>query len=648
MNPSTSLQTNATTWWKRIPRWSYALGALALALVIWKSRSGGGLEDQVVTFEARRGPLDITVIEGGSVEALESQMIQSEIRGHQGTKILRIVDEGYLVTEEDVRTNKVLVELDSSELKQLLLTEETELESRFAMYTEAQQAYEIQLVQNQSDIKAALQNVKFARMDLEKFMGESAAADLINELDLKIPEAPTLDSLPTFDSSFPEAVPAGGMAGGLMGQVSVAGNVPSGNGQSTVVVDSSFEGIPPINLDPIPPVDAPRAAPVNPLAREAASINPEAFDLNFSKYASEERLGDGSAKQDLRKKRDDQLVAEKELKLAETKLEGTKQLYTKDFITKTELENEQITVEKMELNVATARTALELYKRYEFPKLAEETVSKYEEALQSLDRAYKEAISKLAQARARKMSAENRFGMGKTQVKDLRDQLGKCIITAEKTGLVVYGGGSNPYVYYGNQEQIREGATVRERQAIITIPDMTRMSVTLKIHESHIKKITKELKSRITLDAFPDEQLTGRVTRVGVLPDSQNRWMSPDLKVYLTTVTIDGTYEWVKPGMSAKVEILVNHLKDTVYVPLQAVRTVKGRSYCHVVKHGATEEREIITGDFNEEFIAVKEGLNPGDLVMIRPPSREESDDEEKAVEAAPVDEAPKEQASAK
>ncbi|MES2568775.1 MAG: HlyD family secretion protein, partial [Verrucomicrobiota bacterium] len=100
---------------------------------------------------------------------------------------------------------------------------------------------------------------------------------------------------------------------------------------------------------------------------------------------------------------------------------------------------------------------------------------------------------------------------------------------------------------YG-QEQIREGATVRERQSIITIPDMTTMSVRVKIHESYIKKIKKGQKARVTVDAFADKLLEAEVTKVGVIPDSQNRYLSPDLKVYLTTLTIKGTQDWVKPG----------------------------------------------------------------------------------------------------
>ncbi len=137
-------------------------------------------------------------------------------------------------------------------------------------------------------------------------------------------------------------------------------------------------------------------------------------------------------------------------------------------------------------------------------------------------------------------------------------------------------------MYYGDEEHIREGATVRERQAIITIPDMTSMSVNVKIHESYIKKVKKGQKARITVDAFPDKVLDGEVTKVGVLPDSQNRWMNPDIKVYLTTITIDGTHDWLKPGMSAKVEILVNQLEDVVYVPVQAVSPDDGKQVCYV------------------------------------------------------------------
>lgn len=126
------------------------------------------------------------MVEAASIEALESQELRSEVKGYEGTKILSIIEEGYLVTEEDVKKHKILVELDSSQLKQRITTQEIEIETSIAALADAQQAHGIQLNQNQSDIKAAEQKVRFARMDLEKFIGTEAAAEIINALDLEI------------------------------------------------------------------------------------------------------------------------------------------------------------------------------------------------------------------------------------------------------------------------------------------------------------------------------------------------------------------------------------------------------------------------------------------------------------------------------
>src|SRR5882724_6570999 len=77
---------------------------------------------------------------GGSLQALESQEIKCEVRvGYQGTKILRIVDEGYFVTEDDVRTNKTLVELDSSDLQKQIVQQEILYQSADANLTDSQQ-----------------------------------------------------------------------------------------------------------------------------------------------------------------------------------------------------------------------------------------------------------------------------------------------------------------------------------------------------------------------------------------------------------------------------------------------------------------------------------------------------------------------------
>ncbi len=630
-------------WWR--------LGLLLVLLATgawWWFRGGKAANANAATFIAKRGPLDITVLEGGSLQALESQEIKCEVRvGYQGTKILRIVEEGYLVTEEDVKTNKTLVELDSSELEKQIVQQEIQYQSALASLTDAQQGYEIQVNQNQSDVKGAEQKVRFARMDFDKFLSSSVTDDLVKELGLDklIAEASTNDVTAGFapdkaDGGTPKPAAPNARPPGTSPPSGSPSQLMAGGGSATIVVKGPMD---------VPPPNAPRppaAAKAPPPVEAAPPVSLPTFELpstaaiDFGKYAHLEVLGDGEAKQKWRQLDDDLQVAQKELGQAQVKIEGTKRLFEKGFVTKDNLQGDEIAYDNSRLKVQRAETARVLYLKYEFPKSAEESLSKYLDTVRDLDRTRRLAVSKLAQAEARLKSGQGQYEVQVRQRKDLQEQRDKCLILATKPGLVVYGAGGDSQFYYGGEERIREGASVRERQAIITIPDLTRMSVSVKIHETYIKKILKGQKARITVDAFADKILTGEITKVAVLPDSQNRWMNPDLKVYAVTIAVEGTHEWVKPGMSTKVEIMVKRLDDVVQVPVQAVSLNEGKQVCFVAGGLKPERREVELGDFTDEFIEVKSGIKAGERVLLRTPDGVESDNG-KAKEPKPADAKP-------
>ena len=621
---------NAAKFIRRQPRWRLIAGAglVVIAGLLWWS-TGSKTATRAPLFAARRGPLEITVLEGGSLQALESQEIKCEVRvGYQGTKILKIVEEGYLVSDDDVKTNKVLVELDSSDLQKQIIQEEIQYQSAIAGLIDAQQSYEIQLNQNLGDIKDAEQKARFARMDFDKFLGDSVTEQIIEQVGLdKLFAAASTNSVEQTTQA-DEAAPDQPMTG----SPTVAAAVPTAPNQASAaqavdihVVNAVVGSLGKSQSESKPGSAAPLGTSAS-AAPEAGGAGAEAIKVDFSPYANIDKLGDGEAKQKLRKFEDDLQVAQKELGQAKTTLEGTRRLFDKGFVTKTDLERDDIAHENSRLKVQTAESARDLFLKYDFVKSAEDALSKYAQSVRELDRARRVAVSKLAQAKAKLRSAQGNHQVQVRQRDDLNEQLEKCTIRAKKPGLVVYGGAGDDMVYYGNEERIREGATVRERQAIITIPDMTRMSVKVKVHESYIKKVKKGQKARITVDAFPDKILTGEVTKVGVLPDSQNRWMNPDLKVYLTTVTVDGTQDWVKPGMSTKVEILVNKLEDCLYVPVQAVSPDGEKQVCYVAGSLKPDRREVHLGEFNDEFIEIKDGLSEGDRVLLSPPDGLETD----------------------
>ena len=95
---------------RKTTQYTIAAGSCVALLLILGSFSGGSSTiESTITIEARRGDLEVTVQEGGALEALQSQDIRSRIKGREGVKILNIVEEGYQVTPRDVAARLSLV-----------------------------------------------------------------------------------------------------------------------------------------------------------------------------------------------------------------------------------------------------------------------------------------------------------------------------------------------------------------------------------------------------------------------------------------------------------------------------------------------------------------------------------------------------------
>jgi multidrug resistance efflux pump len=609
------------------------------------------------TFAVARGTLKIDITEGGSIDALESQEIKSEVQGQ--TKILSIVEEGYSVTPEDVENGKVLVELDATELMEKQISDELEYQNSLAAYTESREAYEIQINQNRSDITAADLEVKFALMDLEKYLGKTAAQGIVVQLPKVEPMAesaplPDLEEvlksvmgegLEEPEKKEPENPPADAAAEAqpVAAADADAATAPAAQDEASAKEDAAkghgkpegerrrekkkeraeAGGALQKNKDDFSAMAASvleeaTSSANSANARYAETMNQEArVAIDFAKYANIEMLGDGEAGQKLRKLEDDFMMQQAELGLARTTFEGTQRLSEREFVTKNELETERLRVQRNEIGVQSADTSRQLFLNYEFPKESEKLLSAYEESMRKLERAKKTALSKLAQAEARLKSSQARFALQSRRRRERMEQIQKCKIKAERPGLVVY---ANQESWRG-EDRVQEGAMVRERQKIITIPDMNQMGAKVNVHESVIKSVQRDQPATIRVDAYQDNVLTGKVVKVGVLPDSENRWLNPDLKVYETKISIDGVYPWLKPGMSTQVEIHVKELQDVVYVPIQAVSSNdEGKRVCYVSRLGGPEQRVVEVGEFNNEFIEIKSGLTEGEVVLLRAP----------------------------
>lgn len=476
-------------------------------------------ETEVLTYAVQRGDLVIDVLEAGSVEASESQIITSKVEGR--TTIISIVDEGTVLAEEDVAKQRVLVELDSSALREQETQQEITLQGAQADLTDALESKEIQVKQNESNLKAGELKVKFARMDLAKYIGEELAALLI--------------------------------------------------GSETQSTDLQIENI----IHDIR------------LAGEALQRKRELQDLVF--------------------------VDELEHNIAQENLKSTRNLHAQGYISESDLKSATLAYEKSVVSLAKSTAAVELFERYEIRKQIEQLLSDYQEAERELDRVRAQNRSELARAEAKLQSSSATYTRQRDRLDKIREQIQNSVITASQPGLVVYAGGDRRR----SDQAIEKGGEVYERQEIIRIPNSNSMAVDANIHESVIARIREGLPSEIRIDAFPDQVFKGSVRKVALLPDSQNRWYNPELKVYKTTVGIDQENPGLKPGMSAQVKIIVDELQDVLMVPIHAVANHNRKNYCFVKQGVQLAQREVETGDYNDDFIEIKTGLQEGELVAL-------------------------------
>lgn len=495
---------------------------VGLALVSRSGLSGSG--SFASTYTVGRGDLVISFSTSGNIKARSSVDIKSEVEGR--TTIISIVSEGTYITEEDVKNGKVLVELESSDLKERLTRDEISFAGTEASYTEAQEAYKIQVKQNTSDIAKGEMELTFERMDLKKYLGETLAEKLIND-----------------------------------------------DGE---------------NGDPV--------------AEIAGLIDSAELE--------------GQGRQELRRLAGDIALAKERLERARDTLDWTKQLYEKEYVSENDLKADRLDVNQKTIALEQAKTSDVLFRRYEFPKEAAKCYGDYREAERELDRIRARTRSKLAQALANLKSQEATYNLQKDRLGKLKKQIEACTIKAPAVGLVAYGSSSN---WRRQRSPIEIGETVHHRQKILRIPNTSQMAVDVEVHEASINKVRPGLKARITVDALPDETFFGEVLTVAPLPTPQ-RWINPDLKVYLTEISIEGTHELLKLGLSAKVEIIVAELHDVINIPVQAVANRNGSKVCYVANSGEPRQQKVKVGQFNETFIEIISGLKAGQKVLLNPP----------------------------
>ena len=174
---------------------------------------------------------------------------------------------------------------------------------------------------------------------------------------------------------------------------------------------------------------------------------------------------------------------------------------------------------------------------------------------------------------------------------------------------------------------------------LLRMASLDTVEVRALVDERDIGRIKAGMAVTVTTAAFPDRPFRGDVLRVGA-----EAIVNQNVTTFPVIVRIPNPQGLLKPGMNAEVEVMIGEEREAVAVPNTALRDPKeldaaadflgisrdslkaelrnvpaGAWVVFTMDGGRIRAVPVTTGLTDYDYSAVREGLSPGDTVLILP-----------------------------
>ena len=156
------------------------------------------------------------------------------------------------------------------------------------------------------------------------------------------------------------------------------------------------------------------------------------------------------------------------------------------------------------------------------------------------------------------------------------------------------------------KREIAQGVLGSE-SLIITLDDLKRIIIDIKIPENYVGVLKPGLKAEITSSAFK-KVFKGEVNTISSRID-------PSTRSILSRVIVDNSKFEIIPGQLMTVKIIYNETSE-IGVPESAVTIQGNTAFVYIVNNEIAEKKDIKIGKRNFGKVSVLSGINEGDLVI--------------------------------
>jgi len=230
-------------------------------------------------------------------------------------------------------------------------------------------------------------------------------------------------------------------------------------------------------------------------------------------------------------------------------------------------------------------------------------------------------------------SAEHQVAQAQAGLEEAREALAKTVLRAPMTGEVTR-------LAVEEGEVAVPGTFSRETGLLMTISDLSVIEVAVRVDETDVVRLHLGDSAEVTIDAFPDTQFAGRVTKIAqsaVQGLAQTAGGTTQAVDYDVEVTLDNPPPGVRPDLSATAKIVTATRDSALSIPIIALTlreheavstetapqdTTKGKTDTEgvfIVHNGTAEFRPVKVGIAGEEYFEVLEGIEVGDSIVAGP-----------------------------
>lgn len=208
-----------------------------------------------------------------------------------------------------------------------------------------------------------------------------------------------------------------------------------------------------------------------------------------------------------------------------------------------------------------------------------------------------EAETRAQTARAQRELAQAQLAQRSAALAQSRHQLSLTRVLAPFGGVVT-------------RRLVDPGAYVSSSTPILTLAVPDPLKVVVNIPERDVSLVRAGLAARLEMDAFAGKIFTGRIARL-------NSALDPTSRTLMAEIHVPNGELLLKPGMFARVSLILGEQRDSLLVPEEAVVEEDGKAFVYTVAEDRAVRRAVSRGWAQNGFVAVAKGIEEGEQIVV-------------------------------